>query len=34
MSYEGARVTEIDYPGSIQPQGSWVVQPVEKEQVK
>jgi len=34
MSYEGARVTEIDYPGSIQPQGSWVVQPVQKEQDK
>jgi homopolymeric O-antigen transport system ATP-binding protein len=31
MQFEGARVTEIDYPGSIQPQGSWSVQPIEKQ---
>jgi lipopolysaccharide transport system ATP-binding protein len=34
LIYEGARVSAIDYPGSIQPQGSWLVQQVGKEKVK
>jgi homopolymeric O-antigen transport system ATP-binding protein len=34
MTFEGAKVTAIDYPGSIQPQGRWDVLPLEKEQVK